>query len=120
MGSLRCPLSCYCAVSWQVRPRSRAVALPGLQGVLLEALLDLVDTHWTGCHSLHSDKAFLGEGLVWGSGNLSQHSVEPEGCHCGLKSCRDLLEPGPIVEGQEGPWGAEASRSQGMVSISPG
>ncbi|XP_049624988.1 centrosomal protein of 72 kDa [Suncus etruscus] len=40
------------------RPPSRSGAK---EGVLLEALLDLVDTHWTGCHSLHSDKAFLAQ-----------------------------------------------------------
>ncbi|XP_055991066.1 centrosomal protein of 72 kDa [Sorex fumeus] len=45
----------------EMGPIAHVATLPGLQGALLEALLDLVDRHWTGCHSLHSDKAFLAQ-----------------------------------------------------------
>nr|XP_027799698.1 centrosomal protein of 72 kDa isoform X1 [Marmota flaviventris] len=46
-------------------PRPHSVAPPGkravLEWALLEALLDLVDRHWSGCKSLHSNQAFLAQ-----------------------------------------------------------
>ncbi|XP_047411269.1 centrosomal protein of 72 kDa isoform X1 [Sciurus carolinensis] len=46
-------------------PRPHSVAPPGkravLEWALLEALLDLVDRHWSGCRSLHGDQDFLAQ-----------------------------------------------------------
>ncbi|XP_077874768.1 centrosomal protein of 72 kDa isoform X1 [Ictidomys tridecemlineatus] len=46
-------------------PRPHSVAPPGkravLEWALLEALLDLVDRHWSGCKSLHSNQGFLAQ-----------------------------------------------------------
>ncbi|XP_069412442.1 centrosomal protein of 72 kDa isoform X11 [Ovis canadensis] len=46
-------------------PKSHSAALPGkkatLEALVLEALLDLVDRHWSGHRSLHSSEAFLAQ-----------------------------------------------------------
>ncbi|XP_070213889.1 centrosomal protein of 72 kDa isoform X1 [Bos mutus] len=46
-------------------PKLHSTALPGkkatLEALLLEALLDLVDRHWSGRRSLHSSEAFLAQ-----------------------------------------------------------
>lgn len=42
----------------QVSPKLLSAVPPGK---LLESLLDLVDRHWSGCKSLHSNEVFLGE-----------------------------------------------------------
>uniref|UniRef100_A0A8D0PF83 Centrosomal protein of 72 kDa n=1 Tax=Sus scrofa TaxID=9823 RepID=A0A8D0PF83_PIG len=34
---------------------------PALEGLLLEALLDLVDRYWSGCRSLHGNELFLAQ-----------------------------------------------------------
>lgn len=51
---------------WQVSPAKLYSAAPpgkkaGLEVVLLEALLDLVDRYWGGCKSLHGNEVFRGE-----------------------------------------------------------
>ncbi|ELR57146.1 Centrosomal protein of 72 kDa, partial [Bos mutus] len=52
-------------VSGQACPKLHSTALPGkkatLEALLLEALLDLVDRHWSGRRSLHSSEAFLAQ-----------------------------------------------------------
>ncbi|KAI4574360.1 hypothetical protein MJG53_020924, partial [Ovis ammon polii x Ovis aries] len=55
-GARRAPRAC---------PKSHSAALPGkkatLEALVLEALLDLVDRHWSGHRSLHSSEAFLAQ-----------------------------------------------------------
>ncbi|XP_053449811.1 centrosomal protein of 72 kDa isoform X2 [Nycticebus coucang] len=49
----------------ELSPKSRPVAVPGEKAardeVLLGAFLDLVDEHWGGCRSLHSNTVFLAQ-----------------------------------------------------------
>lgn len=72
-------------VSGQACPKLHSAALPGkkatLEALVLEALLDLVDRHWSGHRSLHSSEAFLGK--------LAQRAA----CRC---LC-PLLGPGPLA-----------------------
>ncbi|XP_047633384.1 centrosomal protein of 72 kDa isoform X2 [Phacochoerus africanus] len=49
----------------EVCPRLPLAVAPGkrpaLEGLLLEALLDLVDRYWSGCRSLHGNELFLAQ-----------------------------------------------------------
>lgn len=45
----------------QVSPKQYPSRKATLEVTLLEVLLDLVDRYWSGCKSLHSNEAFLGE-----------------------------------------------------------
>ena len=72
-------------VSGQACPKLHSTVLPGkkatLEALFLEALLDLVDRHWSGRRSLHSSEAFLGE--------LAQGAACQRLC--------PLLGPGPLA-----------------------
>ncbi|XP_046286284.1 centrosomal protein of 72 kDa isoform X2 [Marmota monax] len=60
-------------------PRPHSVAPPGkravLEWALLEALLDLVDRHWSGCKSLHSNQAFLEFAAAQDSSELGNEEI---------------------------------------------